>query len=286
MKKVGFIGLGNIGLPMSKNLLHDGFEVVGYDIRSDPSLIAPPGRMAASVHELSEECDTIIQSVPTLDAVVSTVDSLVDVGRKDQVLIDISSYPLGDKSEQALRLADKGVVMLDCEISGLPFMIANRTAIIFQSGAKETVDNESDVFNAMGGDCIYLGEFGVATRMKLLANAMVAIHNVVAAEILNLASRMDIDLDVAIQALGPSAGSSVTFNNKAPLMVSREFDKGAGPFRHMFTYLQRFNAMARDVGASTPVLDEAKRLFDIAREQGRADQDIAAAIEIVEAESK
>jgi 3-hydroxyisobutyrate dehydrogenase-like beta-hydroxyacid dehydrogenase len=78
--------------------------------------------MAESVQEVGEECDVIGQSLPTVEAVISTVDALVDVGREDQVLIDISSYSLADKSGQALRLADKGVVMLDCDISGLPFM--------------------------------------------------------------------------------------------------------------------------------------------------------------------
>ena len=285
MKKVGFIGLGNMGRPMTRNLLSAGFEVVGYDIKTDPDLIAPPGRLASSVHELGEECDTIIQSVPTVEAVVSTVDALVEVAHENQVLIDISSYPLPDKIEQAGRLADKGVAMLDCEISGLPFMVANGTAVIYQSGDKAIVDDKADVFDSTGCKSLYLGDFGVATKMKLLANGMVAIHTVVAAEILNLASRLDIDLNMVVQAIGPSAGSSVTFNNKAPLMIARDFDNGAGPFRHMFKFLQRFDAMAREAGASTPVLDEAKRLFEVAQEQGRGDQDVAAAIEIVESES-
>jgi 3-hydroxyisobutyrate dehydrogenase-like beta-hydroxyacid dehydrogenase len=285
MKKIGFIGLGNVGRPMSNNLLQAGFEVVGYDIVSDPDAIAPPGRVASSVHEVGEECDVIVQSLPSVDAIQSTVDELVAVARKNQVLIDISSYPVADKNREAARLADKGTTMLDCEISGLPFMVANRTAVIFQSGDKKTIDAHADVFNAMGKRCLYLGEFGGATRMKLLANAMVASHNVIGAEILNLAARLGIDLELAVEALSPSAAGSKTFSNKAPLMLSRDFEGGVGPFRHMFTYLDRFDAMARRVGASTPVIDAAKRLFDSANEQDRGDQDIAAAIEIIEEQS-
>ena len=270
---------------MSNNLLQAGFEVVGYDIVSDPDAIAPPGRVASSVHEVGEVCDVIVQSLPSVDAVQSTVGELVAVARKGQVLIDISSYPVADKNRQAARLADKGITMLDCEISGLPAMVANRTAVIFQSGDKQTIDKHSDVFDAMGDKCLYLGEFGGASRMKLLANAMVASHNEIAAEILNLASRLDIDLELAVEALAPSAAGSKTFSNKAPLMISREFDGGVGPFRHMFLYLSRFDTMAREAGVSTPVIDETKRLVEIANEQGRGNQDIAAAIEIIEGQS-
>ena len=285
-KRVGFIGLGNIGRPMSKNLLDSGFDVVGFDIDLNPELLPSSGRRAASVQEVGRDCDIIIQSLPTAEAIKATASALLEVAHDGQVLIDISSYPLAEKQEQALRLADKGITMIDCEISGLPFMVGNRTAVIYQSGDKKTIDGVADVFNAMAGKCLYLGEFGVATKMKLLANAMVSTHNVIAAEVLNLASRIGIDQELAVQALGPGAGGSATFKNRAPIMIARDFDRGAGPFRHMFTYLDRFTSMARDVGASTPVIDEAKRLFDVAQEQGRADQDIAAAIEIIEAQSK
>ena len=175
--------------------------------------------------------------------------------------------------------------MLDCEISGLPFMVENRSATIFQSGDQATIESIQVVFEAMTNKRVNLGEFGAATKMKLLANMMVAIHNSVAGEVLNLAQKADIDLDEAIKALSKSAAGSVTFSNKAPIMITREFESGAGPFRHMFNYLHRVSELAKDVGASTPLLDTIHQYYEKAEAEGRADQDIAAIIEILEEES-
>ena len=164
-------------------------------------------------------------------------------------------------------------------------MVADRTATIFQSGDQATIESVQVVFEAMTNKRVNLGEFGAATKMKLLANMMVAIHNSVAGEVLNLARKAGIDPDEAIGALSKSAAGSVTFSNKAPVMLSGKFESGAGPFRHMFSYLRRISALAKEVGASTPLLDTVHRYYETAEAEGRADQDIAAIIEMLEAES-
>jgi 3-hydroxyisobutyrate dehydrogenase-like beta-hydroxyacid dehydrogenase len=227
----------------------------------------------------------IVQSLPTVQALEKTVDGLIEFGRSGQIIIEISSYPLKDKKLQASRLAEHGITMLDCEISGLPFMVADRTATIFQSGDQAILESAQEVFEAMTNKQVNLGEFGAATKMKLLANMMVAIRNSVAGEVLNLARKAGIDPNEAIGALSKSAAGSVTFSNKAPVMLSGKFESGAGPFRHMFSYLRRISALAKEVGASTPLLDTVHRYYETAEAEGRADQDIAAIIEMLEAES-
>ena len=284
-KVVGFIGLGNIGGPMSLNLLKSGFEVIGFDLVEKRDFVSAGGRQVRTVQQVGGQADVIIQSLPSVEALENTVDALLEVARSGQVIIEISSYPPEDKKCQALRLARRSVTMLDCEISGLPAMVANRSAVIFQSGDRMTVDSVSGVFAAMTDTRIYLGEFGSATRMKLLANMMVAIHNSVAAEALHLASRVGIDSRDAIRALGPSAAGSVTFSMKAPVMISREFDAGVGPFRHMFGYLERISNLAGEAGASTPLLNLVRDYYRKAEAEERGDQDIAAIIEMLEAES-
>ena len=286
MKKIGFIGLGNIGSPMSRNLLHAGFDVIGFDLVENSAFVAAGGRFAQSVQDVGREAEVIVQSLPTVDALESAITGLLEVAREGQVVIDISGYPLDAKTEAADQLAQRGVAMLDCEISGLPFMVANRTAVIFQAGDEETVVANQDIFDGMADRCFYLGEFGSATKMKLLANMMVAIHNSVAGEVLNLAARIGVDPETVIKVLGPSAGGSVTFSNKAPIMISRDFEGGAGPFRHMVHYLDRTSDMARQTGAATPLLDKTREYYQMAEEQGRGDQDIAAVIELLEAASK
>jgi len=284
-KTIGSIGLGNIGEPMALNLIQSGYSVIGFDVVEKPAFVAAGGVQAKTFSEVSEKTDVIVQSLPTVQALEKTVDDLIEFGRRGQVIIEISSYPLKDKKLQASRLAEQGITMLDCEISGLPFMVADRTATIFQSGDQVTLESAQEVFEAMTNKRVNLGEFGAATKMKLLANMMVAIHNSVAGEVLNLARKVDIDPDEAVKALSKSAAGSVTFSNKAPVMISGGFESGAGPFRHMFSYLRRVSALAKDVGASTPLLDTVRRYYEAAEAEGRADQDIAAIIEMLEAEN-
>jgi len=283
-KPLGSIGLGNIGEPMALNLIQSDYSVIGFDVVEKPAFVAAGGVQAKTAAEVIEKTDVLVQSLPTVQALETTVDGLIEFGRNGQIIIEISSYPLKNKRAQASRLAEHGITMLDCEISGLPFMVADRTATIFQSGDQATIESVQVVFEAMTNKRVNLGKFGAATKMKLLANMMVAIHNSVAGEVLNLARKAGIDPDEAIGALSKSAAGSVTFSNKAPVMVSGEFESGAGPFRHMFSYLRRVSALAKDVGASTPLLDTVHRYYETAEAEGRADQDIAAIIEILEAE--
>ena len=286
MKKIiGSIGLGNIGEPMAINLIQSGYCVIGFDVIEKPKFVSAGGLQAKTIEELSKQTDLIVQSLPTVQALETTVDELIEFGRSGQIIIELSSYPLKNKKLQASRLAEHGITMLDCEISGLPFMVKDRSATIFQSGDQATIESTQVVFEAMTNKRINLGKFGAATKMKLLANMMVAIHNSVAGEVLNLAQKADIDLDEAIEALSKSAAGSVTFSNKAPIMITREFESGAGPFRHMFNYLRRVSGLAKDVGASTPLLDTIHQYYEKAEAEGRADQDIAAIIEMLEEES-
>ena len=286
MKKIiGSIGLGNIGEPMAINLIQSGYSVIGFDVIEKPKFVSAGGLQVKTIEELSKQTDLIVQSLPTVQALETTVDELIEFGRSGQIIIELSSYPLKNKKLQASRLAEHGITMLDCEISGLPFMVKDRSATIFQSGDQATIESTQVVFEAMTNKRINLGKFGAATKMKLLANMMVAIHNSVAGEVLNLAQKADIDLDEAIEALSKSAAGSVTFSNKAPIMITREFESGAGPFRHMFNYLRRVSGLAKDVGASTPLLDTIHQYYEKAEAEGRADQDIAAIIEMLEEES-
>ena len=284
-KPLGSIGLGNIGEPMALNLIRSDYSVIGFDVVEKPAFVAAGGVQAKTAAEVIEKTDVLVQSLPTVQALETTVDGLIEFGRNGQIIIEISSYPLKNKKAQASRLAEHGITMLDCEISGLPFMVADRTATIFQSGDQATIESVQVVFEAMTNKRVNLGEFGAATKMKLLANMMVAIHNSVAGEVLNLARKAGIDPDEAIGALSKSAAGSVTFSNKAPVMLSGKFESGAGPFRHMFSYLRRISALAKEVGASTPLLDTVHRYYETAEAEGRADQDIAAIIEMLEAES-
>ncbi len=280
---IGFVGLGNIGGPAASNLLGAGFSVRGFDIRPNEEFASAGGHFVVSLAEIAT-CDVIIQSLPGPAALITTIDGLLPGLRPGQIIIELSSYPLDVKIAQAARVADAGAVMLDCEVSGLSFQFANRTAVLFKSGDETVVNACKPVFDALVDQHFFLGAFGAATKMKLIANMMVCVHDLMAAEALNLGRAAGLDPAQMVDVLKPSAAGSSTFANKAPLMLSRQFDTGRGPFSHMFGYLQRARDLADSCGArsATPLLERVTEIFAIAESQGRHTQDIAAILEVVE----
>jgi 3-hydroxyisobutyrate dehydrogenase-like beta-hydroxyacid dehydrogenase len=278
---IGFVGLGNMGQPLSRNLLAAGFRVLGYDPKPSIAFQEAGGQMVASVAELGD-ASAIVLSLPSVNALRGAVDAFLPNCRPGQLVIDLSSYALDDKRAQAERLAERGVTMLDCEISGLPAMAQIRKAVIFKSGNAEAAMRAEPIFNAMAEEHFFLGEFGAATRLKLIANTMVCVHNLMAAEALNLGARAGLAPEAIVKVLGPSAAGSATFRMKTPLMLRRQFENGSGPFRHMFGYLARAKELAENAGAATPLLDVARAVYAKAEAENRHDQDIAAILEIVE----
>ncbi|MBC2662775.1 NAD(P)-dependent oxidoreductase [Novosphingobium flavum] len=283
MKKIGFVGLGNIGQPASLNLLRAGHEVVGFDPHPNSALIHAGGRMARDLEEIAQ-CDLIIQSLPSPKALAATLDGLLPHLPRGRVIADISSYPLEIKEAAAERLARAEVEMLDCEISGLPIQVAQKKAVLFVSGGPSAMEGCADIFDALAGRHFFLGAFGAATKMKLIANFMVCAHNLIGAEALNLGRAAGLDPARMVEVLTPSAAGSTTFANKAQLMLSREFDNGPGPFRYMFGYLDRALELARTsgIGDATPILDRVREIYAIAEREQRHDQDIAGIIEVIE----
>ena len=192
---IGFVGLGNMGLPLAKNLVAAGYTVVGYDLHPNEEFERAGGIMARELADLGF-ARAIIQSLPNAAAFKSSIDELLPTCRKGQIFVELSSYALSVKQEQAERLRQAGSVLLDCEISGLPAQAATRKAVIFKSGDEASIDELKPIFDAMAQQHFYLGPFGAATKMKLIANTMVCVHNLMAAEALNLGRRAGLDPDL------------------------------------------------------------------------------------------
>ena len=282
MLTVGLAGLGNVGAPLARNLLAAGISVRGLARSAKPALEDAGLVPAHNIAELAETSDVIVTALPGAEALESLVAGLSRHRGRARIVADMSSYDLSAKAWNAERLAKVGVAHLDCEISGLPPMIRNRQAVIFKSGDAGAVDELAPVFDAMTQHHFMLGDFGAATKMKLIANLMVCIHNLMAAEALNLGERAGLRKEDMIAVLQGSAASSSTFRFKAPLMARRDFDDGVGPFEHMFGYLDRVEQLADGVGASSVLLQAARGLYARAEAEGRHRQDIAAILEIVE----
>jgi 3-hydroxyisobutyrate dehydrogenase-like beta-hydroxyacid dehydrogenase len=288
MRSVGFIGLGRMGMPMALNLLASGYAVKGFSL-GDMSRFAEAGGTACeSPREAVIGQEFVVQCLPgsaeTLEQVLAGSDGLLAGLAPGAVLIETSTHPLSAKQRAAALLQRQGATMLECEITGVPSMVAERRCVFFISGGtRDAFERCLPVFDAMTSTAkLYLGELGTATKMKLVNNLLTCVHVAAAAEALALGLKAGLDPEAMLALFGAGAGSSVMFTQRGPLMIARKFDQSEGTFHSLGKLPPAIQSLAEDVKAATPMLDRAAALFESALREGRGEQDVAAMIELIE----
>jgi 3-hydroxyisobutyrate dehydrogenase-like beta-hydroxyacid dehydrogenase len=289
VKKVGLIGLGAIGHPLAVNMIAKGLEVHGYRRSSMESFVAAGGKPAASPKALAEACDIILTVLPhehDVEAVLFGDDGVLASGKKGLAIVDLSTLPVPSKESNLAKVEAAGCDLLDSPISGVPSMVANRAGIIFASGKKEVFEAHKDVFDAMSDKAFHLGPYGTGTKMKFVANTLVSIHILAAAEALALGVKAGLDRDLMVKVLSPSAGSSLQFQVRAPLMMERKYDPVLAPTSLMSKDIPQFVKFAEDLGCPTPLLHVANEYYTRALETEWAEKDVASIIELVAEDNK
>jgi L-threonate 2-dehydrogenase len=276
---VGVIGLGKMGLPIARNLIERGFAVTGFRRAGSPELAAAGGIVAASPAEVAAAADVLVSIVPDAAAVEDVVAGPAGTLRglrPGTIHIEMSTIDVSRK--RALRDAVRaaGGDMLDCPVSGSPGMVAPRLATPFASGATSSVEAVRPVLDAISGPWVYTGEFGTGSSLKYVANLLVGIHTVAAAEAIVLARQLGLDLALVQQALDSSIAASAIWRQRGPVMQARQWEPAPGPIGTLHPILEQIADAAAAGGAQTPVFAAAKTVFDKAMADGWADLDIAA----------
>lgn len=288
MNRVGIIGLGKMGMPIARNLMERGFEVIGYRRHPSPELVEAGGTLAASSAEVAERADVLLSIVPDERAVADVVTGpagTLTALRKGTVHIEMSTVDVDAKSRIRDAVREKGGDMLDCPISGSPGMVAPRLATTFVSGEPASVDAVRTVLDAISGPWVYTGAFGTGARMKYIANLLLAVHTVAAAEAMVLARRSGLDLDLVQRTLDTSIASSAIWKQRGPLMRERTWSPAPGPVNTLRPILDQIEDHAAKVGLATPVFASAKSVFDKAVADGWGELDIACVHDQISGES-
>jgi L-threonate 2-dehydrogenase len=278
LHRVGLIGLGKMGLPIAGNLIERGFEVTGYCRRGSPELVAAGGVVAASPAEVARDADVLVSILPDLAALEQVVcgsQGTVGALRPGVVHIEMSTLNVESKARVRDAVQARGGDLLDCPISGSPGMVAPRLATTFASGDPASVDAVRPVLEAISGPWVYTGVFGTGARMKYIANMLVAVHTVAAAEAVVLARHSGLDLELLQQTLDNSIAGSAIWKQRGPLMRRRAWSPAPGPIATLHAILEQIEEHAASLGLSTPVFASAKAVFDKAMADGWADLDIA-----------
>jgi putative dehydrogenase len=279
--RVGVVGLGIMGSALATHLVAAGLHVTGYDIVQDKvdALARGGGFGATSPAEVAGQSDVVVTSLATADAVRAVVedsDGLTAGVQEGVVVVDTCTMPLAVKERARRCLADVGVTMLDCTLSGTGAQAARRDLVVYASGDREPYERALPVLEAVSRSVRYLGEFGMGSKMKFAANLLVAIHNVAAAEAFVLARKAGLDPQLLYDVISDGAGTSRMFEVRGPMMVADEYDEPSARMSLIMKDIDTIDEFARSVGAPLPLFSASIPVYTAALAQGRADQDPAA----------
>jgi 3-hydroxyisobutyrate dehydrogenase-like beta-hydroxyacid dehydrogenase len=276
---VGFVGLGTMGSALSAHLIAAGWRVTGYDIDA-ARLAAHTGRGGAAAASPAGTAvgDVVVLSLPTAQAllyVAAGAAGLASVNRPGLVVIDTSTLPLATKRQARDALAERGIVLLDCPLSGTGGQALTKDVVAYLSGPAQAKALALPVLGAMTRAVHDVGEFGGGSAVKFVANLLVAIHNVAAAEALVLAERAGLDLAVVLAAVADGAGSSDMFEVRGPAMAAADYS-GPGVTTTVFAKdLEIIAGFAKDTSTPTPLFALASSFYAAALAQGHAGDDTA-----------
>jgi L-threonate 2-dehydrogenase len=282
-KTVGIVGLGIMGGAIARNLIERGWRVIGFDIdgakRSE--LASAKVVNADSVEALTRDAAVIMTSLPTAAAVASVAKAIADSAQPPRIVIELSTLALADKLGFEAILKEAGHIPLDCPLSGTGAQARMRDLIVYASGDSEAIARCVPLFADFARQSADLGTFGNGSRMKFVANHLVAIHNVATAEAMILAERAGLDPRLVVEMVGPGAGGSRMFQMRAPMMVEGKYEPATMKVSTWKKDMAIIAEFADDVGCQTPLFTLTQPVYGQALAMGLGDQDTAAVFEVL-----
>lgn len=283
---VGQIGLGIMGSAFSKHLLAAGYRVVGYDIARAKvdALARRGGQRAGSCAEVAAGAPIIITSLPSVAAFEVAMfgpDGIANGAKRGTIVIEASTLPLEVKMDGWRRMAQQGVTVLDCPISGTGAQAAAKDIVVYASGERRVFGSCRKVFAGFARAAYYCGEFGAGSKLKFVANLLVTIHNVSAAEAMVLGKKAGIDLRLLYDVVRDGAGTSRMFEVRGPLMIADHYLPATMKTELYQKDIDIIRGFALKLGCPTPLFDASQQLYTAARAQGRAKQDTASVFAVL-----
>ncbi|TMN23916.1 2-hydroxy-3-oxopropionate reductase [Lentibacillus cibarius] len=284
--KIGFVGLGIMGKPMSKNLMKAGYELVISSSNPDTNkeLGALGAEVVDSYTELAAAADVIITMLPNSPEVKQVVlerGGLIDGAKSGSVVIDMSSIAPTVSQEIGKALQEKDIGFLDAPVSGGEPKAIDGTIAVMAGGAEETFQNCLPIMEAMAGSVVRTGEVGSGNATKLANQIIVALNIAAVSEAMMLTRKMGVDSELVYNAIrGGLAGSNV-LDAKAPMMMEGNFDPGFTIDLHLKD-LNNVLETSSDIGVPLPLAASVKETLQALQAGGHGDNDHAAIVKFYE----
>lgn len=287
MNRVGFIGLGTMGLPMAENLLKHGFTVTVYNRSSEKTktLLEQGSVVASSPEDMAKSVDVIITMLSADTAVEEIIlgdNGIINGCHPGLVVIDCSTIFPATSQRLTQVLAELDVDFLDAPVTGSKPQ-AEQGALTFMVGGKKSVYEQCQpLFSAMGKKAFYMGESGSGSYTKLANNTLAAINLMAVAESMALASKAKIDLELFLEIVSSGGARSAMAENKGSKILSRDFHPNFST-NLMFKDLNLASRLADTLQFPHPMLAMAKILLQMTIANGYGDEDTSSVIKTYEA---
>ncbi|MFO1456759.1 MAG: NAD(P)-dependent oxidoreductase [Steroidobacteraceae bacterium] len=290
--RVGVLGVGIMGGAIARNLAAAGFTVAAYDPDATRlAALADAGVSACdSIGALAARVEVLLSSLPSDAALEASVAALLEAPAAPASTsaaaahldwVELSTLSIPAKSRARERLATTGIELLDAPISGTGAQAVSRDLVVYVSGDADAWQRCRAVIDGFARAQHHVGAFGHGMRLKLVANLLVAVHNVATAEALGLAARAGLDPAQALELLGGGAAASRILALRGPLMVRDEYLPATMKLDVWQKDLALIEAFARQHRAATPLFDATLPLYDAAVRAGLGAQDTAAVYRIL-----
>lgn len=292
------IGLGIMGSAMAENVMRAGYRVVGYDIlaKRRQALRRAGGQAVTSCRDVFKQADVVICSLPSSEALHQTATDLAATAdlaagvrprrasssSRATVVIETSTLPIAVKEEARKTLGKGGAVLLDCPLSGTGAQARSKDLVVYASGDRVSYRRVIPVLEAFARAHYYIGRFGTGSKMKFVANLLVAIHNVAAAEALVLARKAGLDPAMALKVLADGAGSSRMLQMRGPMMVERNYRQPTMKLEVWEKDMTIIGDFVRSLGSPTPLFAASAPLYEAAVGMGKQKEDTAAVCAVLE----
>lgn len=285
---VGVIGLGIMGGSFARNLVKSGWQVIGYDVSAAARRAAQAAgvEIAESPADVAAKVPTVLTSLPKPQALMDVAKEIAAAKLKNKLIVEMSTFTIADK-EKALKVFSKaGHAMLDTPVSGTGAQARNADLVFYASGDTKLIKKLKPMFEGFGRTVYDVGAFGNGSKMKYVANLLVAINNVASAEAMVFGMKAGLPPQAIFDLVRAGAGNSRVFELRAPMMVKGNYDDVTMKIDVWDKDMQVIGAYAKQIKVPTPMFDASKPVYIKAMKSGLGSKDTAAVCAVLEKQAK
>jgi 3-hydroxyisobutyrate dehydrogenase len=281
--KVGFVGLGNMGGPMARNLLRAGIPLVVHDIdpRKVQALSEAGAAVAATPQAVARESTRCICMVETTAQAEEVIGGFAAGARPGHAVICMSTIDPFALRRMGEALAAQGVGLLDAPVSGGTTGAEAGTLTVIAGGAPEAFAACEDLFRAMGRNVFHVGALGDGLAMKLINNMLLQVTTVAVAEAMVLGAKAGLDLQRLYEVVSVSTGRSNALERSGPRMIARDFSP-SGTTDISFKDQELETAFAKALGVPMLLANVTQQVYQMGRAAGYGKEDGSSVVKVLE----